>query len=149
MKKTMMLMVILVLGVTMQLLAQTLNDQAQILQKCIDLKDLQNYFPIDTKGEIKQLNIIQYPLSFSSQISLSKAGNNVKFLTMPEFTNNKVEAYFMFRSLQINSNVATANFNYFYNCIGENFKMLSIIVEFEKSGSDWKVLNFNLKGNTL
>jgi hypothetical protein len=68
---------------------------------------------------------------------------------MPEFTKNKVEAYFMFRSLQINNNVATANFNYFYNCTGENFKMLSIIIEFEKSGSDWNVLNFNLKGNTL
>ena len=144
-----MLMVFLVIGITMQLLAQSLNDQAQILQKCIDLKDLQNYFPLDTKGDMKQLNIIQYPLSFSSQISLSKAGNNVKFLSMPELSKNKVEAYFMFRSLQINNNVATANFSYFYNCIGDNFKMLSVIVELEKSGSNWNVINFNLKGNTL
>ena len=149
MKKSITLIVLLVIGITMQLFAQSQNDQEQILKKCIDLPDLQHYYPLETNGGLKQLNIIQYPVSFPSEILLSKAGNNVNFLTMSEFSENKVKAYFMFRSLQIKGKAAVATLNYFYNCIGESFKMLSIYVEFEKSGLSWNVINYNLKGNTL
>jgi hypothetical protein len=151
MKKLFTSIFFMVLGLTMQLVAQSQSDLAQVLQKCIDLPELQQYYPLNSDGSIKPLYIMQYPISFSSDQVIEKAGGMVKFMTKSDIAENKVESYFMFRSLNINQNAADVNYNYFYsyNYTSKQFKMLSVILELQKTGPQWKIINVTMKGDIL
>jgi hypothetical protein len=148
--KKLTLILLIVMGFTGEMAAQAHGDSTLVLQKIINLPELQQYLPIESDGSIKQLYIAKYPVSFSSDISLSKDGRKVKFMSTSELTENKIEAYFMFRNLKINQNSAGANVNFFYdfNYTSRQFKSLTITIELFKNGKVWSVFSNTIKENT-
>lgn len=124
------------------------GDQSQILQKIIDLPDLQKYYPVSSEGKVKQVTIMQHPVSFPSDLSLSGSDTKVVFMEMSEVNANKISAYFKFRSIEITQNTSKVVGHYFYNYNYYTNKsdIVAITVDLEKSGSDWKIVNAKVKG---
>jgi hypothetical protein len=151
MKKLLIIFFFMVIVLTPKLVAQSQDDQALVLQKCIDLPELQQYYPLNEEGSLKPLYIVQYPVSFPSDLAIEKEGTIVKFMTSSDITINKVAAYFMFRSFNIHQNSANINCNYFYNYnyTSKQFKMLSVIIEMKKVGLQWNISTINIKGDTI
>ncbi len=144
---TVALFLVSIQGISM---AQSLDDQTMVLQKCIDLPELQQYYPLDGAGNPDQIYVMQYSATFSSDLNISKSGKQVVFMSREDIIKNKVKAYFIFRSFEISGNLATANINYFYDFDNTTMqsKMVMANVEMNKVGSDWVVSIINLKGDT-
>lgn len=64
--------------------AQSLDDQSKVLQKCFDQTELQPYFPLDNAGNPDQVYVMQYAVSFPSGLNVSKAGKPVLFKSREE-----------------------------------------------------------------
>jgi hypothetical protein len=71
---------------------QNLSDQAAVLQKCIDLKDIQNYLPLDADGTPAAMRIMQHAVTFPRDLEISKSGKQVKFLSKDQITARRFSA---------------------------------------------------------
>jgi hypothetical protein len=143
------LLIIVMLLVTAGLMGQTATQQAAVIQKIIDLPELQQYYPKNADGNLKQLCITQYLISFPEDLPVAKAGSKILFLAPQEIIANKIEAYFTFRSFGMDQNAANTSFSFFYqyDYTTEQFKMLSVNLELKKTGTDWIVSSLNIGGD--
>ena len=48
---------------------QNLSDQATVLQKCVDLPEIQNYLPLDADGTQAAICIIQHAATFPGDLA--------------------------------------------------------------------------------
>ncbi len=64
--------------------AQSLDDQSKVLQKCFDLTELQPYYPLDNAGNPDQIYVMQYAVTFPVGLNVSKWGNAVLFMSREE-----------------------------------------------------------------
>lgn len=129
--------------------AQTLIDQEQVLQKCVDIPALQKYYSLDNVGNPNQLHVINYLVSFPANMDVSHAGHQLVFLTREEISANKIEDYFIFRQFEITGGKATVNLNFFYdyNYSNNQFKILMVSIELDKVGSEWSIITSDMKGD--
>ena len=125
-----------------------LSELNGVIQNCIDLQALQQYYPLNTDGSLKQVNIRQYPITFPAGTQLSKGGNVVNLLNASEST-DALDAYFMFRSIETSQNTLTVKANYFYKDNSQMLKTVSVTINFQNANSSWTISNFNLTGDTL
>lgn len=131
-------------------MAQSMKDSTAVLQKCIDLPELTQYYPLDDAGNPVQIYVMTYPVSFPNDMDVSKFGESLVFNSRTDINEKKVEAYFAFRHFKVSQETALINLNYFYNYnfTTKQFKMLSVNVELQKVDNEWSVSNTNLKGDT-
>ncbi|HBB92397.1 MAG: hypothetical protein A2X22_10250 [Bacteroidetes bacterium GWF2_49_14] len=150
MTKKFTLITLVLIGIALRLAAQSPGEIAPILQKCMDIPDLQKYYPPSVNDKKSPIYIVQYPVAFPEGIVLTKNGSEVKFITISQLAENPVQEYFMFRSLNSGPDSTTAVINYFYDCNSalKQFKMLTINVDLEKAGKRWNVSQAILKGDT-
>ena len=130
-------------------MAQSLDDQSKVLQKCIDQLELQRYYPLDAAGNPDQIYMMQYAVAFPVGLNVSKSGKAVLFMSRDEIILNKVKSYFIFRSFDITGNVAKASFSYFYSFdyTTNQFKMVIVNIELNKVNLDWSVINIKIEGD--
>jgi hypothetical protein len=123
------------------------GDQGLILKKVISLPELQKHYPVST-GKTKQVVIVQTPVSFPSNLDISDAGMNVSFIQLSELKKESVGGYFMFRTMETNATSSSLKGHYFYNYdpVSKKSEILEVNAQLEKSGSDWKIVNANVKG---
>jgi hypothetical protein len=131
-------------------MAQSLDDQSKVLQKCFDQTELQPYFPLDNVGNPDQVYVMQYGIAFPTGLNVTKAGKPVLFISREEIIQNKIKSYFIFRSFDITAGVAKAYFNYFYSFdyTTNQFKMVMVNIELNKINLDWSVINIKIEGDT-
>jgi hypothetical protein len=127
---------------------QVVSDQAAVLQKIIDLPGLQQYYPKNSDGSLKQLCISQFPTEFAAGVMAGFDASKVVFRTREAITANQAEAYFMFRSFNLDQSTCTAVVNYFYNFnyASGQFNIVTCNIELQQSGTVWNVTNLNLGG---
>ena len=94
MKKILLIFAILLVTVCSR--AQNADDMIVILQKCIDLPELQQYFTDDSAGSPKQVCILQHGVSFPIDIEVSKFGKTILFMDKTQLSDNGVTSYFLF-----------------------------------------------------
>ena len=123
------------------------SELSKVVQVILDAPELQKYYPIDSDNSVKQINIVQYPFSFPSDLSVSKGGKAINFVSNSELSQSKPEAYFMFRRVDASANSAKLVFHYFYKVSEQSSKILSGVVDLQKSGSNWSITNANLGGD--
>lgn len=119
-----------------------------ILQACIDLPELQKYYPVTADGSKEQLNIVQYPLSFSDLV-LNKDSKSVNLVSNTDIDKLIESNYFMFRRVLPNQNQVKIIFNYFYGKDSEGKKNIAMVLDFSKIDSVWSIVNSSLSGDTL
>ena len=114
--------------------AQTDEDKRQILQQCIDLPALQNYYHPEKPG--------RSPLIIESNektpvVRISKFGQSVQFLSEDEISAAGKEAYLDFSRFEITGENATVVFRYRVEGI-----MMTVLLK--KSGGQWVVTESKL-----
>jgi len=117
------------------------QDDAQILQKCIDLPQLQAYYPLDAHGNLKQLNVMQHGVSFPENTNVSANGKSIAFLSKKQVSQTEAIAYFLFHEFKISGNSATVAFVYQYN----QTELVVVGLALNKNGDTWSVTNSNIE----
>lgn len=112
-------------------------DTAAVLQKAMDLPEFQSYFPKNINGSYKGLSVMQYPVSFSSNILISKFGEKVAFLTRPEIQLHRTEAFFIVKTFLIKEESAIVELHY-YNTLSN--KGINAHLSLQKVDVEWKVV---------
>jgi len=142
------LLIIALLLVAASSWGQISNDQAAVLQKILELPDLQQYYPKNGDGSLKQICIMQYPTAFSADVTTALDASKIVFRTSETVMINKEEAYFMFRSFTVEQQSCKVVLNYFFNPnTGNNQSSnVSYTIELSKTGSVWNVTNQTLGG---
>jgi hypothetical protein len=139
MKKVVILIFLIFTGLLTRAEAQTNDNAAQVLKKCIDLPGLQKNFPTDNTGNLKPLRInYWHPVLFPIDISIEKDGKPVQFNVMSSSPGDNGEAYFLFKTFSISGTSASIAYEYHYdnNTIP---KVVRVKLELTKSGTEWEV----------
>jgi len=129
MKKLFTLIFLMAFGLMSKIEAQAPGNVAMVLQKCIDLPTLQQYFPIDNEGNLKQLRInYWHPLLFPIDLPIVKDGKKVQFNAMSAQNEKNGEAYFLFKTFNIKQVTSNVLFEYYY---GNNTNSKTVEVKLE------------------
>jgi hypothetical protein len=124
--------------------AQPLNDQSQVLQKCIDLAELQQYYPQNADKSYKQLRILNFPVSFPESLSVSKFGQSVLFQTRAEIHDSNPDAFMAFNTFSIIENKASIVFEISYNRLSQSPNSINGSISLDKTSGNWIVTNLTL-----
>lgn len=115
------------------------SDDAAVLQSCMDLPQIQQYYPVNTDGTYKQVYIMQYPVAFDPSLSVSKFGKSILFEPRPAIYSDKAEGFFIIKEFNITGNSASVSFRYYYHYTTvASFTDISLTLQ--KSGDTWTVL---------
>lgn len=132
-----------------KLIAQSSNDQQLVLQQCIDLPAMQQYYPIDGNGKLIQANIMKNALLLPDDMNLTLGGMDINYIPQSEISSIPFGGFFTYRNILTEGNKSNVVFNFFYKKNTLNFRIINVNVELEKSGSNWTIKNYNLTGETL
>jgi hypothetical protein len=113
------------------------------------MPDMQKYYPVNSDGSLKQINIKQYPISFPTDLNVEKSEQSINYILIstPETVN--IDGYFAFRRIQNSTSSLMISFNYFYNCNSPITKSITVNAEFEKTTTGWNLINSTFNGDTL
>jgi len=114
------------------------NDSTEVLKKCIELPQLQQYYPKQTNGTSNALKVMQHGVSFALSTNISHNGKSVLFLSKSQINENNEEAYFYFNEFVITGDKARVDFAFNYNFSNES-KMQKVSLELQKISSGWVI----------
>jgi hypothetical protein len=140
--KRYLLIFALMLGVVCSF-AQSKTDQAAVLQKIIDLTDLQQYYPKSPDGIDEKVYIVQQPVAFPAGIQLSKFGQPVQFIDNAGILDNLSVAYFVFQTFTITGNTADVTFDFYYTYT-TNKALFQCSALLNKNDDTWTISNAKL-----
>lgn len=138
-------LIILLITTSICIYGQSRQDQAQILQQCIDLPELQQYFPIGNDATPKQICILQHGVSFPSAIEAAKFGKSVQLMDKKQLSESGTNSYFLFWEFKTDQNAAHVDFVYNYIGSDSQPKMQRVILELQKRGEVWIVVKTNIE----
>jgi len=124
--------------------AQPQDDQSMVIQKCIDLTELQQYYPQNADNSYKQLRILNFPVSFPENLKVSKFGQSVLFQTRAEILADNPDAFMAFNTFSIIENTASVVFEISYNRLTVSPNSINGSVSLEKAAGNWSVTNLTL-----
>ena len=122
--------------------AQSNSDQSAVLQLCLDLPELQNYYPTNTDASKQQVRILQFPYVFPSDLTINEFNLPVLLITRDDI--GSLDGYMNFTLFDINGNNATANFNLTYGRNSNAPGSVKITVTLQKINSTWNIVNSSL-----
>jgi len=137
------LIFVAILTFAISLAAQTTGDISGVLQKCIDLPDLQQFYPADNNGNLKQLFILQHGVSFPSAITVTIGQNKVKLVDKTQVAEGNISSYFLFWEFTINQNSAKADFVYNFKDSENNSQVYHVKVQMKNTTGSWEIAELN------
>jgi len=141
--KKLFLLVGLFLVYSVRLVAQSQSDQALILQKCIDLPELQQSYPLDADGTITQIYVMQHGVSFPVDIKVTKSGKPLAFVSKSDINDQHIESYFLFWTFDIVNDQAHVQFT--YNSSKNEKKSTIVELNLQKENNIWTILNSKIE----
>jgi hypothetical protein len=137
------ILLLLSLFVSLQFMAQTNSVDAILLQKCLDLPELQEFYPLEPSGELAQIYILQHGVSFPIDIGVKKNERLIKFLTKEDVSRLGVDSYFIFRTFEVlDENKARVEFTY-YKSVADNSNV-AFELDFIREDNEWSVVNLQI-----
>jgi len=124
---------------------QSRQDKAQILQLCIDIPELQQYYPLDAEGNPMQIAVLQHGVSFDMAIEVSKFGRPLQFLDKNEISVLGLSSYFLFWTFKIEENMAHIDYVYNYMDADNQPKIHNVILDMQKLNGRWIVINSKIE----
>ena len=124
-------------------IGQTRNDQALILQKCIDLPELQQSYPVAADGTISQINVLQHGISFPVDIEVSKSGMPLAFVSKSDINDRHIESFFLFWTFDIVNDQARVQFTYNNSKIEK--KATIVELNLQKENNVWTIVNSKIE----
>jgi len=118
---------------------QNTDDMTVVLQKCIDLPELQQYYPLDENGKPDEMYINYWaPTLFSTDLVVSKNGKNIDFLPMSQMSAAIENAFFFFNIWEITPSYAMIVFEYTYDFKTQP-KVLEVKLTMQKTNDVWGI----------
>lgn len=133
--KTILFILMAFLAYSGTVTSQTEEDKKIILQKCIDLPQLQEYYHTDIHPE--RIPLIVENNGKVPVVSLSKFGQQVKFLTESELEAGGKDAYLNFVRFEISGSTATIMYKYAVEGV-----MITVLLK--KSNGSWEITESKL-----
>ena len=124
-------------------IGQTRNDQALILQKCIDLPELQLSYPVVADGTISQIYVMQHGVSFPVDIKVTKSGKPLAFVSKSDINDRQIESYFLFWTFDIVNDQAHVQFT--YNSSKNEKKATIVELNLQKENNVWTIVNSKIE----
>ena len=115
------------------------SDKVQILKECLDILELQQYLAKNSDGSYSPIHIMQYPITFSDSINLTKFDEPVIFQSRQEIDSNEIKTYFIFKVLSIESDNAQVEFDYYDNTAEP--QLIEISTNLKKTESKWEIVD--------
>jgi hypothetical protein len=133
----------LMIIISVSLFAQDSNKETStVLLKCIELTELQQFYPAEADGSLKPICIMQYPVSFPSGIELEYKGKKVLFLTRPMVYEKNIKAFFLIHKIDITESKATVEFEFDYYS-NNNLNVISTTAFLIKRENIWIISEKN------
>ena len=117
---------------------QTAGDRAAILQKTIDLADLQQYYPLNADGTSQEIYIMQHEVSFPFDIEVSKFGKKPVFLGKDAVYNGNIKGFFLFEKFEITSSQAEVSLLYNLKA-PQGYRAVAADLTLQKANGDWNI----------
>ena len=137
MKRYLLILTILLVAVCSR--GQNQNDMTALLQKCIDLPELQPYFPLDANGKPDEVYINFWaPTIFSTDLVVTSHGEKLKFLPMSQASPSFQNAFFLFKNCECTPTFAIVSFEYTYNYKIQP-KTIEVKLTLQKINDLWEV----------
>lgn len=124
--------------------AQLLEEQSQILQTCIDLTELQQYFPKMEDDSDQKLHILNFPVEFSGSLNVSKFNQPVFFCSREEIRNANPDAFIAFTVFDVSDETASIEFEITYDRLTETSGFLKGNLSLVKESGTWVKSNLSL-----
>lgn len=137
--------ILLLFGIVMslQIMSQTRSNHALLLQSCIELTEMQEFYPLAFNGELAQIYILQHGVSFPIDIGVKKNERLIKYLTKEDVSRLGVDSYFVFRTFDVlDENKARVEFTY-YKSVADNSN-IAFELDFIKEDNEWSVVNLKI-----
>jgi hypothetical protein len=125
------------------------DNQALLLQKCLELTELQPYYPKNTDGTYQPLRVLQHGISFPTDLKVSVGNKPVVFVEKAQIAADQVEAYFLFYAFTIGEKSAKVDFVFNYDQTSSLKKMQVVSLELQKAGSSWTIVQTKIEGREL
>jgi len=134
---------LIIVGLSFSLRGQSSGDMAKVLQKCLDLPELEVYYPQNPDGSFDQFNIMQHGVSFPVDIQVSKFGRSISFKSKQEIIHGNT-TYFLFYDLTLTPATARVAYSYYYNP-SDPEAVIIVNLEMERSANDWSVIQSKIE----
>lgn len=121
-------------------------DQNQVIQKIVDLPELQQHYRTDVAGNVLQLYVSQYPMALPTDLTVTKA--NLPLLFIDAASEANYNGYFKFRRIAVTGNTVNVTCSFTTEANGVK-KMIAITVELNKLDANWTVISSTLNVTTL
>jgi len=141
--KKLFLLLGLCLLFTAQLVAQSRSDKALILQKCIDLQELQQSYPVAADGTISQIYVLQHGISFPENIEVSKSGKPLAFVSKSDINDQHIESFFLFWTFDIVNDQSHVQFTYNNSKIEK--KATIVELNLQKENNVWTIVKSKIE----
>ena len=130
--------------ITTCIFGQSRQEQTQILQKCVDLPELQQYYPVDADGNPNTL-IIHYchPYALPTDLTVTHGGRNAEFRLMSVENDKNADAYFFFQKFEFLENTWHVSFKYCYGNPGHP-KEIQVLLKLKLAGNAWEVTDIKI-----
>lgn len=127
--------------------AQSFDEQSLILQTCIDLAEIQQYYPKNEDNSFKQLYILNFPVVFSVSLSVSKSNLPVLFSSREEIRNENPDAFLSFSHFDVTEESASIEFQFNHHRLTDSPGVINCNLTLVKESGVW--LKSNLTLNNL
>jgi hypothetical protein len=123
---------------------QTDKDTTVVLQKCIDLKDLQQVLPLNSDGTTRHLYILQQRISFPANTNVQINGKKVDLVDQAQIENIADPYYLLFYDFRISQEKANTGFMLMKKTSNNAMEVARIDAEAEKKGTEWEIINVKI-----
>lgn len=129
MKKFTLLLIMILTVLTMS--AQKVNDKGQVVQKCLDLQELQKYYPQSAIEQNEPVYILLHGVSFESDMRISKFGKEPEYVKKEDLMDGRIQGFFLFHTIEVDAKEAHVSFAYYYDNRGNDSPLNGSHVKFE------------------
>ncbi len=116
------------------------SDSSLVFQLCLDMPELQSFYPKNEDGSYPPVYVMQFPVAFPSDIAVSKFQQNIVFESRGDIYTNKREAFFIVKSFLIEGDSATVVFDYNHHYTSSP-AALEVKLTLQKTGTEWAISN--------
>ncbi len=125
-----------------QVYGQSFEDKNQIISECISFQFLTEIVLKKAPDNFNKYYVLNHGIDFSGSKNINVKGKQVSFIEKSQ--TNTYTPYFLFHTINVEENKAFARY-YFIFIEGNIEKIIPVTINFERNGSFWKVISYELK----
>ncbi len=120
--------------------AQPQTDMAAIVQKCVDLPELQSHYPENPNGSMKAVHVMHRDVVLPTNLGVTKFGQPLILMHRAQIVGSLIETYLMFHEFDITGSQANVKFGFTYGSL-DNPQFMTVTLSLQKNGEIWSITN--------